>query len=386
MRKKSVVHLLILTLLIQIVLNMAHPVTPVLIRTLGLPSIMFGIFFASMSLGNFFFSPIWGGLSDTGGRIRYLVMGLFGYGVSQIGFGFVRNPFLIVIFRVLGGAFVTSYLTVSLAYLTDITTKENRLKYMSYYAGANTIGSALGSLLGGVLGNTNYKITFLWQFILATVFSIALYAMLGETIEKKKTKAKIKFNSFSFKKYGDMLNKNLIVVMVLIMMFYFSSTGYNSSINYYIESILNLPPTFNGIFLSIAGIIGFLANILITPVIGRRVKSDVSFKYITLLLAICMFIVGVSKNLIVFFAAIILFVAIASIYVPIQQNIITTLAKDNYGTLMGLQNSAKAVGMVGGSLFAGAIFDFGAKLPFIAAAIMLFIGFMILANIKIEVK
>ena len=42
--------------------------------------------------------------------------------------------------------------------------------------------------------------------------------------------------------------------------------------------------------------------------------------------------------------------------------------------------------MVGGSLFAGAIFDFGAKLPFIAAAIMLFIGFMILANIKIEVK
>ena len=164
------------------------------------------------------------------------------------------------------------------------------------------------------------------------------------------------------------------------------STGYNSSINYYIESILNLPPTFNGIFLSIAGIIGFLANILITPVIGRRVKSDVSFKYITLLLAICMFIVGVSKNLIVFFAAIILFVAIASIYVPIQQNIITTLAKDNYGTLMGLQNSAKAVGMVGGSLFAGAIFDFGAKLPFIAAAIMLFIGFMILANIKIEVK
>ena len=386
MRKKSVVHLLILTLLIQIVLNMAHPVTPVLIRTLGLPSIMFGIFFASMSLGNFFFSPIWGGLSDIGGRIRYLVMGLFGYGVSQIGFGFVRNPFLIVIFRVLGGAFVTSYLTVSLAYLTDITTKENRLKYMSYYAGANTIGSALGSLLGGVLGNTNYKITFLWQFILAIVLSIALYAMLGETIEKKKTKAKIKFNSFSFKKYGDMLNKNLIVVMVLIMMFYFSSTGYNSSINYYIESILNLPPTFNGIFLSIAGIIGFLANILITPVIGRRVKSDVSFKYITLLLAICMFIVGVSKNLIVFFAAIILFVAIASIYVPIQQNIITTLAKDNYGTLMGLQNSAKAVGMVGGSLFAGAIFDFGAKLPFIAAAIMLFIGFMILANIKIEVK
>lgn len=54
MRKQSTKYLLVLTLLISIVLSMAHPVTPVLIRTLGLPSFMFGIFFASMSLGNFF--------------------------------------------------------------------------------------------------------------------------------------------------------------------------------------------------------------------------------------------------------------------------------------------------------------------------------------------
>ena len=386
MKKKSVTNLLILALLIQLVLNMAHPVTPVLIRTLGLPSIMFGIFFASMSLGNFFFSPIWGGLSDAKGRIKFLVLGLFGYGISQLGFGFTSNPFLIVIFRVLGGAFVTSYLTVSLAYLTDITTKENRLKIMSYYAGATTIGGALGTLLGGVLGNTNYKVTFVWQFILATILSVALYLVLEETVEKKNVKAHIKINTFSFNKYKDLLNKNLIVVMVLIMMFFFAATSYNSSINYYIESVLNLPPTFNGIFLSIAGVIGFLANILLTPIIGKKFTKEVSFKYITLILSLSMMLVGVSKNLAIFFGAIILFVAISSIYVPIQQNIVSTLAKENYGALMGLQNSAKAVGMVIGSLFAGAIFDFGEKLPFIASSIMLLIGFMILMKIKIEVE
>ena len=386
MKKRSVTSLLILALLIQLVLNMAHPVTPVLIRSLGLPSIMFGIFFASMSLGNFFFSPIWGGLSDSKGRIKFLVLGLFGYGVSQLGFGFVSNPFFIVVFRILGGAFVTSYLTVSLAYLTDITTKENRLKVMSYYSGATTIGSALGSLLGGVLGNTNYKVTFFWQFILATILSIALYFMLEETVDKKDIKANIKLNTLSFSKYKGLLNKNLIVIMILIMMFYFSATSYNSSINYYIESILNLPPTFNGVFLSIAGIVGFLANIILTPIIGKKFTKEISFKYITLILSLSMILVGLSKNLVIFFLAIILFVAVSSIYVPIQQNIVSTLAKENYGTLMGLQNSAKAVGMVIGSLFAGAIFDFGAKLPFIASAIMLFIGFIILVKVKIKVE
>ncbi|MBM6860402.1 MFS transporter, partial [Clostridium saudiense] len=186
--------------------------------------------------------------------------------------------------------------------------------------------------------------------------------------------------------YRDLLNKNLIVVMILIMMFFFSATSYNSSINYYIESILNLPPTFNGVFLSIAGVIGFLANILLTPIIGKKFTKAASFKYITLILALSMMLVGLSKNLALFFLAIILFVAVSSIYVPIQQNIVSTLAKENYGALMGLQNSAKAVGMVIGSLFAGAIFDFGAKLPFMASSIMLFIGFAILMKINIEVE
>ncbi|MGL5381675.1 MFS transporter [Clostridium sp.] len=386
MKKKSMNYLLILTFLISIVLNMAHPVTPVLIKSLGLPSIMFGIFFASMSLGNFFFSPIWGGLSDSKGRIRFLIIGLLGYGVSQLGFGFIENTFLIVVFRVLGGAFVTSYLTVALAYLTDITNSENRIKYMSYYAGATTFGGALGALLGGVIGNNNYKITFLWQFILSAILCFALYFMLGETIEKKKEKIKLKLTSFSFKKYGSILNRNLTFIMLMVVMFYFASTSYNSTINFYIESVLNLPPTFNGVFISIAGIIGFLANILITPYIGKKFESEDIFKYITLILSIVITIVALIPNIILFFFFIIIFVSVCSIYIPIQQNIVTKLSKDNYGALMGLQNSAKAVGMVIGSLFAGAIFDFGAKLPFLASGIVLFIGFILLTRVKIETK
>ena len=50
-----------------------------------------------------------------------------------------------------------------MAYLADVTTKETRIKYITYYAAANTIGSALGSLLGGIIGNNNYKIHFFYN-------------------------------------------------------------------------------------------------------------------------------------------------------------------------------------------------------------------------------
>lgn len=386
MRKKSNVYLLIITFISAIALNMAHPVTPMLIRKLELPSFIFGVFFATMSMGNFIFSPIWGTLSDSKGRVKYLIIGILGYGISQLGFGYSTNTIVIIIFRFLGGAFVTSYLTVIIAYLTDITTKETRLKIMAYYSAVYTVGSAFGSLLGGIIGNTNYKISFFVQFIICLVVSGLIYIMFEETIEKKSEAVKVKLNIFSLKKYKKTLNINLIFIMIIVIMFYFSATSYNSTINFYIESILELPPSFNGLFLSIAGILGFLANVILTPYIGKKYDDRKSFKIITLILAIVMIIASISSNEVIFFIFIILFVTISSIYVPIQQNIVSKLSKDNHGALMGLQNSSKAAGMVIGSLFAGFVFDFGSKLPFIASGFMLFLGFIILTRVKIELE
>lgn len=385
MKEKSIRSLLILTIFISIALSMAHPVTPALIRELGLPSFMFGVFFATMSFGNFVFSPIWGGLSDKKGRVKYLIIGLLGYGISQIGFGFSNNSVVIVVFRLLGGAFITGYLTVSIAYLTDITTKENRLKIMAYYAACNTVGSALGSLLGGVIGNTNYKLTFLTQSIICIILSGVIYFMLSETITNNGEKVVIKLNSFRFSNKNEKLNKNLVLILLMVVIFYFSSTSYSSSINYYIESILRLPPSFNGAFLSIAGICGFLGNLILTPYIGKKLDDTISFKYLTIFLGITLLLAAVTKNTGLFFVWIIIFVTIGSIYVPIQQNIITRLTKENYGSLMGLQNSAKSMGMVLGSLFAGFIFDFGSKLPFLIASFVLIIGYIILTKFKLEV-
>ncbi|MGL5354400.1 MAG: MFS transporter [Clostridium sp.] len=384
MRKKSEVYLLIIAFISAIALNMAHPVTPMLIRKLELPTFIFGVFFATMSIGNFIFSPIWGVLSDSKGRVKYLIIGLMGYGISQLGFGYSTNTIVIIIFRFLGGAFVTSYLTVIIAYLTDITTKETRLKIMAYYSAVYTVGAAIGSLLGGLIGNTNYKNSFLIQFFICMFVSLLIYFMFEETVEKKLENIKIKLDFLSFKKYKKTLSTNLLLVMMIVVIFYFAATSYNSTINFYIESVLRLPPSFNGMFLAIAGVLGFLANVILTPYIGKKYDDRKSFKVITLILALTMGLAYLSSNTIAFFIFIILFVTISSVYVPVQQNIVTSLAKDNYGALMGLQNSAKAAGMVMGSLFAGFIFDFGNKLPFMASSIILIVGFIILNITKIE--
>ena len=270
-KEKSLFFIIFLTLFSSLTFNMAHPVTPMFINKLGLPTFMFGLFFATMSIGNFIGSPLFGSLSDKKGRLKFLILGAVGYGISQLGFGFNTNPFIILIFRFTGGFFVVSYLTTSMAYLTDVTTKENRTKYITYYAAANTIGGALGSLLGGVIGNNNFKIAFFSQFILCLILGALVFFLLEEPHREKSLNSKtIKYEKISYSKF---LNKNLLIMFIVVIAFYFAATSYNSSINYYIEDVLNLSPTFIGGFLAFTGILGFTVNLIFTPLMAKYFKE-----------------------------------------------------------------------------------------------------------------
>lgn len=380
-KNKSLIFIIFLTMFSSLAFNMAHPVTPMFINKLGLPTFMFGLFFATMSIGNFIGSPLFGSLSDKKGRIKFLILGAIGYGISQLGFGFNTNPLIILIFRFTGGFFVVSYLTTSIAYLTDITTKENRTKYITYYAAANTIGGSLGSLLGGAIGNTNFKYTFFVQFVLCIILGILVYFLLEEPQIETFSKTS---KGYNLKKINNsnILNKNLIIMFIVVIAFYFASTSYNSTINYYIEDVLNLPPTFIGGFLAFVGIVGFAVNLIFTPLLAKYFKEINLFKVITIFTVASLILMVISNNIILFLSCAVIFASFASIHIPLQQSIITKLSKENYGSLMGIFNSSKAVGQVTGSLSAGFIFDLGNKLPFLLSAIIVFISFIILLSLK----
>ncbi|EKY25132.1 MFS transporter [Clostridium celatum] len=379
-KEKSLFFIIFLTLFSSLTFNMAHPVTPMFINKLGLPTFMFGLFFATMSIGNFIGSPLFGSLSDKKGRLKFLILGAVGYGISQLGFGFNTNPFIILIFRFTGGFFVVSYLTTSMAYLTDVTTKENRTKYITYYAAANTIGGALGSLLGGVIGNNNFKIAFFSQFILCLILGALVFFLLEEPHREKSLNSKtIKYEKISYSKF---LNKNLLIMFIVVIAFYFAATSYNSSINYYIEDVLNLSPTFIGGFLAFTGILGFTVNLIFTPLMAKYFKEINIFKVITICLSIALGLMVLSNNVILFLSCAVIFSSFASIHIPLQQSIITKLSNGNYGSLMGIFNSSKAVGQVTGSLLSGFIFDLGNKLPFLLSSVIICIAFIILLPTK----
>ena len=83
------------------------------------------------------------------------------------------------------------YMTSSVAYVSDVSTKQERIKYMSYYTATTSIASSCGALLGGYIGGFGYKYTFIVQFICAMLVGLSIYLLLDETVERKTEKIKI---------------------------------------------------------------------------------------------------------------------------------------------------------------------------------------------------
>lgn len=133
----SPVGLLFLTLFNSILgLSILFPILGPLGRELGLSEVQVGLFSTGYALMQFLLSPLWGRLSERG-RKPILLLGILGFAVSFFLFGIFallgqKGHFpsgllfsLLLLSRLLGGAFSSATLPTAQAYVADITGRGN---------------------------------------------------------------------------------------------------------------------------------------------------------------------------------------------------------------------------------------------------------------------
>ncbi|WP_168198380.1 MFS transporter [Crassaminicella thermophila] len=379
---KKIIYLIVAMFFMSILANTAHPVTPELVVSLNMSSLMYGIMFATMSIASFTMSPIWGSLSDKyRSRKLFIYLPSIGYGLAQIGFGFSTSPVLILIFRILGGGFVASIFTNAIAYIVDETDHTNRSKAIAYYTAITGFGVALGYLVGGYIGVNDYHHAFIFQSLGLIIHAIIVYFLLPESnvkIEDVKTSKNFIFQiKDDFKKYMPTALGTLLLVVFFTS---FSFIAYSTGINYFLKKYLNLNPLQIGYYMALTGIIGMIANVYLTPRISKKYGDKKSLKYVLLVTGITLIILSMIDKLLspISIIVFLIFVFFISMFKPLLQTMVSNLSKNEHGKIMGLQNSANSVGMVGGSLFAGTLLDIYPKMPFIMAAIIFIVSYLII--------
>ncbi|MGL4914366.1 MAG: MFS transporter, partial [Romboutsia sp.] len=269
MEKNKLKKILFINFITMSTFNMAHPVTPTLINTVGLPTYMFGVLYSTMAIAQFVMSPIWGSISDSRGRKKLLILGVIGYGISQLGFGLSENAMIILLFRFLAGAMSIGFITVSIAYVSDVSTKEERIKYMAYHTATMSIASSVGALLGGAIGSlAGYKVAFFTQFILSIIVGVIIFILIDETVKDSCKKLNIYLDHLKLTKKSIDFKSSIGIMMIVMILISITTTSYNSTINYYIESVLNMPSSVNGLVMAVAGIIALIMNLFVNPYLG----------------------------------------------------------------------------------------------------------------------
>lgn len=382
MNKKRIVLFFILFFMHSICINFVHPVTTTYVNSLNLPDYYFGFFFSLMSLGQVIGAFIFGFLSDKIGRKWLIVIGIIGYALSQLGFGFINKyPLLILLFRVIAGIFVSAPNTLFVSLCLDISTTDKKVKHLSLLNCVSLLGASFGYEISGSLYNyANFSISliFIFQFCLCITTSLLFGLFMKDS--KNNTSALQNQKKFSFKNLLS-LNKISAVLLIALLTLTIGQILINKYLDTYIIHIGYEPATL-GHYVFLTGVVGAISNLLILPFIKKIKSKNLLFVLFSLVLtsSVLTFITFSFKEHIMTFllSTHLLYSICKSLITPLEQNELSKhVSSENNGKIMGARQTMLSIGNVAGPLLGSAIYSKGNPLIFIISACIILASLLI---------
>ncbi|MFK5883679.1 MAG: MFS transporter [Candidatus Izemoplasma sp.] len=369
-----------------IVSNLGHPVTPTLVENLGIEDYMFGVFFASMSLGLVVGGPIWGALGDNGSKKKYIVFGLLVYSAGQFFFAFTGNQYLMVLFRFISGVGASASITLLLTHLIRLVDKTERAKYIGYSLALMGLGGSLSYYIGGYMGEYFIKEVFYIQSLVTIVFAFGIFMLMKEDYQQK-TVSTGKVNILDgFKSIGK-LNPTLFLFLISLTFISIGAINISKFIDVYLIG-LGYTTKQLGTFVMMTGWVIIASNFFLVPFIIKFKKDMVIMAFIQLISAVVIVLVFRSENVLFsLYTFFMVYVVLKAIYQPLESDYISTYAEDEkYGTIMGIRQSFFAIGMVIGPLIGGFLYNIDPLLVFDFSAGMFLLGFVLLIFVRKRMK
>ncbi len=350
----------------MIIFNMAHPVTPTLITTLGYPDYTFGVFFAMMSAMTFVTSPMWGRFAEKYGIKKILMIGPVGSAVGQLGFGLSTHLGFTFFSRALTGSFAMATVLVSFLALNANTNEENRSSVLAASTGVTGVAMTLGYLLGGIISDNGYLLTFYVQVALLLILPVLVFFLFeGDTGQRNaQNDRKISTVPLIIGYIGKPVGRYMFVMFLMT----FGYTLYNTTIPFYLNSQWSVPPSVVGYFMSFTGVMGLIANFYLIRRLLEHLKPQVILVVEAIVLGMTIVILTFVDSWMILLPTLIVFLLFLPIYRPLLQVLVAEEETHNQGMVFGVLNSVISVGMIAGSLMAGFAFEVFPGLPFVIAA------------------
>lgn len=359
------------------------------VLTLGGSTFLYGVLLASYSLMSFIFTPLLARFSDRYGRRKILLAALAVSSFSYFLFGASQAIWLLFLGRMLSGT-TAATVPVAQAYVADVTTRNERLRYLGLLGAAAGLAFILGPAIGGTLSSLfGYSVPSFLASALAFTNLVSAYFLLPEP------------DSFNIKKtvvsFGALLSvlkkRKIVMLLAIYFLFFVSFVFLQASLSPWLKQVFGFGALQTGLVFFFFGGVSVFTQVVLLPVLGKRLNM-----LNLTLLGIVFLIVGlVALSIVPNFAVMLAVAAVISLGFGIQIVTLNTLISTNtpenaQGGALGVAWAIAGLAQTIAPVLAATAFSFGVSAGFdglaflVSAAISVATVPLVLAFKKISEK
>lgn len=346
--------------------GMVLPIMPFYIKAFGAGGREMGWLMATYSLMQLICAPLWGVLSDRIGRKPVLTLGVLGYAISLLMFGLATNFWMMFVARSLSGILSSATMPTAMAFIGDSASEKERSGGMGQLGAAMGVGVIGGPLLGGFLSEDSLSLPFFIGAGMAFVSFLLVIFVLPESHAPQPA------GDSGFSLSRDVLRQTVLsptgLLLLLIFVMSFGLTGFQGITGLYVVDKLGFDTTQVG---AIWMVMGAMMIVVQGGLTGPLTKWIGEFPIILIGLAggaLGFIGLTLAANAVTTFLAVGLFTLAVALSGPVLNALISTLAGEQQGTIMGLNSAAASLGKVVGPLWAGYLYEVNIEYPYYSGA------------------
>jgi MFS transporter, DHA1 family, tetracycline resistance protein len=316
--------------------------------------------------------------------ILFIFAGPLGARIDQSANGLAISGGMIMLYiaRILDGL-TGGNITTAQAYVSDITSEEDRAHGLGLLQGAFGVGFIFGPAFGGVLANYGHTVPFIGAAIITTgTFLLTLFTLKESLSPDERARANERERVQM--KFGPLLRQpNLIVILGVIFFATLAFSALPATFALYAERVLfidNIRPErvrlAIGLMLTLHGFLIVITQVLVLRPLIERLGEVRLLVVGDLALVLAMLGVGLATSPLIAAIAFMPFAFGQGVTQPSLQSLMTRFGgRGTGGRLLGIYQSTRSLALIFGPVWAGYVFEgISPRAVFMVGALIMAIG------------
>lgn len=358
------------------------PIIPFYMENLGAGGTELGLLVASYAVMRLIFGPIWGTLSDRVGRKPVMMIGVFGYGITMVGFGLATKLWMMFAARVLAGILSSATSPTTMAYIGDSTSKEERGGGMGILGASAGLGTIFGPALGGLLAGYSLSTPFFFAAGMSVVSVLLIAVFLPESLpEAERVSLGIKKPTVNLRTWWTALLSPIGPMLVQAFLVMAGLTLFYGILGLYALERFSYGTKEVGVIFSVLGLMMAVGQGLLVGPLTKRFGDVTVLKLGFVLSGFSLLGVMAADRFWLILVTIGFFSLANALLSPAVSALTSKRTTMSQGVTMGLSNSFGSLGRIFGPPLGGMALDAHWSLPFLSASAVMFIGVVVSVRI-----